>query len=227
MQGVLFHLVGTVWPGRDVQFLVAVVNVLLLVLVAVRFDHGGPDGAVGAVRGKKEPRLHAFHGSVAGFKSRSAGLQVYVHASAVKVEVHVAALLRQGHQLFVQTAAGHGIDGLAVLSVGLAHQGAIYGVHHAVAHGDGFPGNGLRQSGALQGLPAAVGKGQIDAASAGVACLAGIRPTLVYVHSVAAFGQQGGPQRADESGSNYSCFFHGVKSSNRMDSRRDRSSKEL
>ena len=91
--------------------------------------------------------------------------EVDAQALLAELQANVGLGLGQVEQAAVEVAAVHGVDGLAVLPVGLLGEVALRVVHHAAIHRDAHLADVIGHAHAFQGPPAAVGKGQIDGAA--------------------------------------------------------------
>ena len=201
VQGVLLHAEAAALGRRDVEFLVGVVEVVLLVLEAVggelHLQARGGEGAVGA-----EDEVGGHGTLLLRLRMLEAGGgRVQVDAGAALVEVDGRArLLGEGHQLAVEQAPAGGVDRLTLFAVALVAELALHRMQHAAVHGDGHLADRFLDAYALQAAPAAVGEREVDRLARGDVGLPHVGAAFVHGDLVAAADEVDGQEGADQSG---------------------------
>ena len=201
MQRIFLELPRAARAGGNGQLLVAIIEEILRVIEPVGTLQGRPHGRESAIGAKQAVVGQGL--LFAGFGMAQAQLftlQIDAQALLTEVDFYAGLALGQVEQAAVEVAAVHGVDGLALVAVGLAREVAVHVVHHAAAHGNAHVADVVGHAHTAQGLPAPVRQGQVDGAALVHVGAARVGPALEHLHGVAPTGQIQRQQRAHQAG---------------------------
>ncbi len=114
MKRIFFELEGVVMTWWNGEFLVAVIDVRLGVVKAIGNLHGRPHSRKRAIGANDDVELLRFGSAV--FEDYLRSRKVDGHASMIEIDCYACAFSRI-HQHHIQSAAGNGIDVLALFPV--------------------------------------------------------------------------------------------------------------